>query len=68
MQGHFPKKVFFLKSDFIGPNSKLITFFEQIPVIVLPKQHVLPQKDMVKSNVLVSMGCGRGLILKNIHR
>ena len=42
-------------------------FFEQIYVIVLPKQQVLPQKNMVKSNFLVSMGCGRRLICQNIH-
>ena len=42
-------------------------FFEKIYVIVLPKQQVLPQKSMVKSNFLVSMGCGRRLICQNIH-
>ena len=63
----FLKRYFFWKSDFIGHNLKLMKFFEQIYVIVLPKQQVLPQKNMVKSNFLVSMGCGRRLICQNIH-
>ena len=63
----FLKMYFFLKSDFIGHNSKLMKFCKQIYVIVLPKQQVLPQKNMVKIKFLVSMGCGRRLICQNIH-
>ena len=37
-----------MKSDFIGHNLKCMTFYEQIYVDVLPKQQVLPQKNMVK--------------------
>ena len=68
MQWHFPKKVlFFEKVTLLVITHNWWHFLKKKYVIVLPKQQVWPPKTMVQCNVLVFIGCGRGLICKNIH-
>ena len=42
---NFHKKVLLWKSDYVGQNSIMTIFFDQIPIIVLPIRQVL-QKNI----------------------
>ena len=69
LQSHFPKKVlFFWKSDFMVITQNWWHFLNKYMSLFCLNKKFCHGKNVVKSIVLVSMGCGRGLICKNIDR
>ena len=61
---YFYKKVLFGKSKFIGQNSIMIIFFDQLFLIVLPIQKVLQKQKFGVMFVYGPIFCGRWQILK----
>ena len=67
---HFPKKVLFFveKVTLLVITQNWWYFLKKNMWLFCKNNKFCHRKKLVKRNVLVSTGCGRGLICKNIHR
>ena len=67
MQGTFPKKVLFWKSDSLGHSSKFMKFFGKIYLIVLPKQKVFSTQKRWSNVIFWSLLVAEGGLYTKIY-